>query len=81
MIIKNTVKMHSEGLCEGLNRSKTKVLNKHSWACTRVCAFHGLKCVGGAKAGAEGRGALLGVQIYSSVSRGSGRKPRAVPPP
>lgn len=42
--------------------------------CARVCAFHILKCVGEVKAGAEGHGALLGVQIYSSVSRGSGRK-------
>lgn len=30
MIVKNTVKMHSEGLCEALNRSKTRVLNKHT---------------------------------------------------
>lgn len=41
MIIKNTVKMHSEGLCEGLNMSKG--LNK----CTPGRAVHILKCSGG----------------------------------
>lgn len=36
MMIKNTVKMHSEGVWEGLNRSKTKLLNKHTRACVLV---------------------------------------------
>lgn len=38
MIIKNTVKKHAEGLCEGLNTSKTKGLNKHTPG--RVCVSH-----------------------------------------
>lgn len=63
MIIKNTVKMHSDGLCEGLNMSKG--LNK----CTPGRAVHILKCSGGVKAGAEGCGVSVGVQIYSSVCR------------
>lgn len=55
--------MHSEGLCEGLNRSKG--LNK----CTPGRAVHILKCSGGVKAGAKGCGVSVGVQIYSSVCR------------
>lgn len=42
MIIKNTVKKHAEGLCEGLNTSKTKGLNKHTpgRVCACVCISH-----------------------------------------